>query len=167
MEQANQELVIILPESMENMPVRIIRDEATEELTVQVVTLPTPDDSPPSTDKRHTAIWHQNQYENIPLNDILWVEANGSYCHVHITRNRKFLLSFPLSQIQKALPKDTFIRVHRSFLVNINQIRSISGNCVVIENQYIKIGKEYRKEVLDQFIFLGVRNMPKEQGNNK
>lgn len=77
MEQANQELVIILPESMENMPVRIIRDEATEELTVQVLTLPTPDDSPSSIDKRHTTIWHQNQYENIPLNDILWVEANG------------------------------------------------------------------------------------------
>lgn len=68
------------------------------------------------------------------------------------------MVSFPLGHVQKSLPERIFMRIHRSFLVNINQIKYISGNCVVVNGTYLKIGKEYRKKVLSRFVFLGVRN---------
>ncbi|HIZ06196.1 MAG TPA: LytTR family transcriptional regulator [Candidatus Bacteroides avicola] len=157
MEKENQELVIILPENMENIPVRIIRNGHKEELIIKCIDQSSEENR--EDNHLHVAIYNHEHYDHLSMKDIFWVEATGSYCKIH-TKNGKYMISFPLGHIQKSLPEHIFLRIHRSFLVNINHIKQISGNCVVVNGSYLKIGKEYRKKVLDRFIFLGVRNKP-------
>lgn len=160
MEQTNQELVIILPEGMENTPVRIIRNERTEELCVNVVNLSEPKRYSSTAEVRHTFIWHQNEYECVSLNEIIWIEANGSYCHIHTTRKRTFTLSYPLARIEERLPQNQFIRIQRSFLVNIDHVKKLTGCSLIVDNRIFKIGDSYKKQVFSKFIFLGVHKSP-------
>lgn len=95
MEQTNQELVIILPEGMENTPVRIIRKEGVEELNVNIISFSEEKKHYLPQEKQHTFIWHQNAYERVSLDDIMWIEANGSYCQIH-TASKKYSLSHTL-----------------------------------------------------------------------
>ena len=161
MKQLNQEMVIILPKGMENIPVRVIYDDNTTELTVKLVSQPAKERTCMESENLHTAIYHQNRYEHVPMNEIEWIEANGSYCHVHTVKNRKITLSYPLRLVQNVLPEHTFIRIHRSYLINIDHIKFIDGNCVMMGGRFLKIGKEYQKRLLDRFVFLGVRHKPK------
>lgn len=158
MEQTNQELVIILPAGMENAPVRIIRNEGVEELRINVVNLSEPRSS--TTGIQHTLIWHQNEYERVSLNEIIWIEANGSYCRIHTTRKRTFTLSYPLARIEERLPTNQFIRIQRSFLVNINHVKKLVGSSIIIDNRVFKIGDSYKQQVLSKFIFLGIHKQP-------
>lgn len=158
MKETSQELIIVLPESMKDLPVRIICDEQETGLTVKVIGQPASQTR--EIESLHAVVYRQDRYEHLLMNEILWIEANGSYCHIHTANDRKITLSYPLKCIQEALPGGFFIRIHRSFLVNLEHVRYIIGNCVVVGKQMLKIGKEYRKEVLDRFIFLGVRNKP-------
>lgn len=159
----NQELVIILPEGMEDMPIRIICDERELGLSVKVINQSVNYGAYPESSKLHAAVYYQDRYEHLSMSEILWIEANGSYCHIHTAAHKRITLSYPLKHIQEALPTHAFIRIHRSFLVNIDHIRYIVGNSIAIGNKILKIGKEYRKEVLNRFIFLGVRNKPEEK----
>lgn len=162
MKQTNQELVIILPECMENMSVRIIYNENEAGLSAKVITRQANNETHRETMDLHTAIYHQDRYEHLPMYEILWIEANGSYCHIHTANNKKITLSYSLKCIQEALPAHAFIRIHRSYLVNIDHIRHIIGNSVAVGNKILKIGKSYRKEALERFIFLGIRHKPED-----
>lgn len=160
MEHTNQELVIILPEGMENVPVRIIRNEGTEELRVTIVNLSEPKRYSAITENKHTLIWHQNEYEHVPLDEIMWIKASGSYCQIHTTRKRTFTLSYPLIRIEERLPPNQFIRIQRSFLVNIEHVRKLTGSSLIVGDQVFKIGENYKEQVLSRFIFLGVHKQP-------
>lgn len=159
MGKESQQLVIILPKDMDKTPVRVIRNEENEELTVEFISQPSEEEDR-AANHQHVAIFKQYRYEVICMKDILWIEATGSYCKLHCAMDNTYLVYFPLCHVQKNLPEHIFMRIHRSYLVNINQVRYISGNCLVINKTYLKIGKEYRKKVLERFIFLGVRNKP-------
>lgn len=170
MKQTNQELVIILPEEMENIPVRIIRDEKTDELNVKIVSLAETRGkrSPPTLEKCHAFIWHQNEYEHLSLNEIMWIEANSSYCCIHATKDRKFTLAYPLARIEERLPKVQFIRIQRSYLVNIDHVKKLIGQSLIVDNHVLKIGDGYREQVLKEFIFLGVRaRQPQKMSKTK
>ncbi len=163
MKQANQELVIILPECMENMSVRIIHDEKETGLSVKVISLSTHSGTYMETGRLHTAVYQQDRYEHLPMSEILWIEADGNYCHIHTVSHKKITLSYPLKCIQAVLPSHAFIRIHRSYLVNIDHVRCIIGNSVALGNKMLKIGKGYRREVLSRFIFLGIRQKSEDR----
>ena len=167
MKQTNRELVIILPEGMEDVPVRIVRDEQVDELNIKIITSPEINRLSLPEEKRHALIWHKNEYKHVPLDEIMWIEANSSYCDVHVTGERKFTLSFPLARMEERLPKDQFIRIQRSYLVNISHVKSLIGHSLVVGKQVLKIGEGYKEKALDAFIFLGVRNRQPQKNNSK
>lgn len=160
MEQVNQELVIILPEGMDNVPVKIIRSEEEQEFNVILLNLSDTRDYPSMIEDRHALIWHQNEYERVSLNEIVWIEANGSYCCIHTTRKRTFTLSYPLARIEERLPKNMFVRIQRSFLVNINHVKKLTGCSLIVDSRVLKIGDSYKEQVFSKFIFLGVHKSP-------
>jgi two-component system LytT family response regulator len=75
------------------------------------------------------------QFERI--NSILYCEADQNYTHIFTTRGDSILVSKPLSYLEELLPLDSFFRIHKSYLVNMNFIKSYSrtdGFHVVLEN---------------------------------
>jgi len=86
------------------------------------------------------------------LKEILYAEADRNYCKV-FTENESYLLSVPLRNIEAQLPADQFIRVHRSFVVNLQKIDAISEyhEYLTIQSKQIPIARRSREEVVKRF----------------
>lgn len=89
------------------------------------------------------------KHKKILSENILYVEASGSYIHLQ-TPTERFTLSQNLSQFQKKTPLPDFVRIHRSFIVNINKIDSFEDSCVYIQNNKLPISDLYKKDFLSR-----------------
>lgn len=151
-----QLLVIILPEHLEELPVQIIRGAGYENLVLSVEQENNVSFS--ITNKRQYAfIWQQSDYLKVALDDILWIEAAGSYSVFHMAGSKSLMIAFHLAVVEKKLPQADFIRIHRSYIVNLRHVLSLVGNSLKIDDRLLVIGREYRTKLSDRFIFLGVR----------
>lgn len=65
-------------------------------------------------------------YQLEKVNAILYCEADQNYTKIFTVRGEQLLVSKPISYIEELLPVDTFYRIHKSFLVNMNFIKSYS-----------------------------------------
>ena len=89
----------------------------------------------------------------IRLKDIIWVEALGNYMQVHTGQDKYTILS-TMKDIASKLPSNEFIRIQRSFIVRLDQIKSIEDNYVVLPNKQIHIGKAYKENLNKQLNLL-------------
>lgn len=78
--------------------------------------------------------------------DILYMEAYGIYVKV-ATTNGQVVVNQMLSKIEENLPQLPFLRVHRSFLVNLNHLQRIESNDLWIGNHQVPIGVSYKDKV--------------------
>lgn len=91
----------------------------------------------------------------LPIEQIQWLSASGNYVEVHCGE-ASYLVRSTMQQLQRKLPADSFLRIHRSYIVNreaISQItgRSSGGGEVLLKNgQTLALSKKYRRE-LQQF----------------
>lgn len=152
-----QHLIIILPEKLADVPIQIIRSTSREQLTFNLHPAEDESTAPDRPEKRYSFIWRQNDYLKVALNEILWIEADRSYSNIHLSGDRTMTISFNLAVVERELPRNDFVRIHRSSIVNLQHVVSLSGNCLRIDNRLLTIGREYRNALLDRFIFLGVR----------
>lgn len=84
----------------------------------------------------------------INFTDIQYIEAFGNY--IKIFTDTMTLTPHTLSDFLVKLPDD-FVRIHKSFVINFNQLKLIDGNQIVLQNDVkLPIGKSYRKAVLDR-----------------
>ncbi|MGB3545693.1 MAG: response regulator [Saprospiraceae bacterium] len=88
---------------------------------------------------------HKERMVKIFLRDILYVEAERAYCKIK-TRDSDYLLSIALGRLEEQLRADDFMRVHRSYLVNLAQVDEIGDNYIAIGGKAIPIGKSHREE---------------------
>jgi len=88
----------------------------------------------------------------IKFSDIIYVEGLKDYVILRCPNSRVITLQ-TMKSLASKLPSDTFKRIHRSYIVNINQINAVMGNMIeVIEKgqaKHIPIGKNYREELLE------------------
>jgi len=154
-------LEIILPEALEDLPVRIVRGSGHKELVLGLAALDTESVFNTEFEQKYAFIWRQNDYLKASLDEILWIEADKSYSIIHLTGKRDLTVSFNIAVVKKRLPGTDFIQIHRSYIINIRHVESLMGNSLKIENIRLTIGREYRNTVFDRFIFLGVRRLGK------
>jgi DNA-binding LytR/AlgR family response regulator len=88
----------------------------------------------------------------INFNDILYIEGLKDYVKVFIKNDPKPILSIStLKLIESKLPESKFMRVHRSFIVNLNRIETIDRSRIVFGKEYIPVGDQY-KERFQEFL---------------
>jgi DNA-binding LytR/AlgR family response regulator len=80
------------------------------------------------------------------LNDIIYVEALASFTKV-FTSERVTVISESISELHTKLPQDTFLRIHKSYLVPLCKIIGISTKNVILENHKIPMGLSYRESI--------------------
>lgn len=80
--------------------------------------------------------------------EVLYIEADQKYVHIYTEQTKHFTL-LSLSKILESLPQSKFIRIHRSFIVNIDKIDSIEGNTVRIKEHKIPISKGQRDAFME------------------
>jgi len=78
--------------------------------------------------------------------DILYLKAEVDYVNV-VTKEKTILILDSLRHWEEKLLAFNFVRIHRSYIVNLDKIEKLSGNQVYIANATIPIGKVYRTEL--------------------
>ena len=90
---------------------------------------------------------HLNSMVKVDIKDILYIEAERNYCRIH-SKNKEYLLVMTLKEMDQKLPPKHFLRIHRSFIVNISQIREIANTHLVIGKKAVPISKTLKEELL-------------------
>ena len=81
----------------------------------------------------------------INFNDILYVEGLKDYVKVYINNDPKPILSLTsLKNLETKLPESKFMRVHRSFIVNLDKIATIERSRIVFGKAYIPVSEQYK-----------------------
>jgi DNA-binding LytR/AlgR family response regulator len=93
------------------------------------------------------------QAVKIMLKDILYVEAYGDYVSI-ITDKDRFVIHATMKGIEGKLPKDQFLRVHRSFKIQIEKISAMEDTLLVIGKKLIPIGESFRADLISHLKFL-------------
>lgn len=86
-------------------------------------------------------------FRKINCCDILFAEASGSYVHIQTT-DQRYTLSQNLAQFQRKTPMPFLIKIHRSFLVNVNQVDSFEESFIFIRNYKLPLSESHRSEFL-------------------
>jgi len=82
----------------------------------------------------------------IKINDIVFVESLRNYCRIKLIDSEITVLK-TLTSVQELLPESKFVRIHRSFLVNKDNITSVSPSKIEINHMTIPVGRKYKDEV--------------------
>lgn len=90
---------------------------------------------------------------NINLNSILWIEAYGDYVKINTDQKMLMILS-TLKGIEGKLPENQFVRVHRSFIVNIKRIDNIDPSNLQIGAKIIPISASHRDALINKINLL-------------
>lgn len=90
---------------------------------------------------------NRDKYERVEINDIRYVEADGSYSKV-VTRAGIYSVTVNLQTVYKKINHPLFLRVHRSYIVNIESITGFDNHHVFIDELTIPYSKTRKEELM-------------------
>ena len=97
--------------------------------------------------KDYILVKSEHRIHRLKYKDILYIQSMQAYVSYY-TQNDRILSLNRMKTLEEELPKNQFIRIHKSYIVSIPKIEVLEGNQVVIGKMKIPIGASYREEVL-------------------
>jgi two-component system LytT family response regulator len=85
----------------------------------------------------------------IKIDEIKYVQALGDYVSIY-TNNKHYTIHSTLKGMEEKLPKNKFYRLHRSYLVAIDQIETVEENTAYVGKQNLPIGEQFKKGLLQK-----------------
>jgi DNA-binding LytR/AlgR family response regulator len=76
--------------------------------------------------------------------DILFIEGSGNYVKIYTQNEKSLMVLDKLTELQEKLPAKQFIRVHKSFIINISHIQKIEGNMINLKDKVIPISATFK-----------------------
>ena len=89
----------------------------------------------------------------IIINDILLIEAKGDYINIK-TDSKNYIVHSTLKKIEEKLPKSKFLRIHRSYIINVSEIIDIEDNSVLIRQNVIPVSRSNKSELMKRINLL-------------
>lgn len=87
----------------------------------------------------------------LPHASIMWMEADGNYTTIHVDNQKRRVVRTPISELQEQLPERSFIRIHKSFLVNYKFVNEVRAGSLMIGTTELPIGRTYQDVVGQRF----------------
>ncbi|WP_310392344.1 LytTR family DNA-binding domain-containing protein [Hymenobacter sp.] len=103
----------------------------------------------PAPDADFTFVKVDTKLVRVAFDDVRYVEALGDYVHI-VTNQSKLIVYSTMKAVEEKFPGNRFVRVHRSFIVNINRIQALEDNSVIVEGKHIPVGQTYLRDVLQR-----------------
>ena len=88
--------------------------------------------------------------QQVEFSSIEYIESDRDYVVIHTAGSGKVSTQMTLKSIEELLPASTFVRVHRSFIVNIDKVRLIEQNCILFGGTLVPITEAYRDKFFQQ-----------------
>lgn len=95
----------------------------------------------------------------IRIDEIVYIESEGEYVRIHLQDGSKITTLYRIKNMEAKLPADRFMRIHRSYIVNLRAIKSyVRGRVYLSEQEFLPIGENY-KEPFQQYIGKTYKNI--------
>ena len=105
-----------------------------------------------SADKGVISVKADYKTQLVKVADIVYLESAGEYVRLHIEGSSTITTLFRLKNMETTLPADGFLRVHRSYIVNLKRIASYTKGRIFLDNgEYIPLGENYKERFLEYF----------------
>lgn len=89
-----------------------------------------------------------NKHHKIIVNDILFIESLKDYIKIHTINNKRIVSKYRISEIESELKEKSFLRVHRSYIINTDKISAFTVNDIEVNSTEIPIGASYKEKVV-------------------
>ena len=99
-------------------------------------------------------VWHNESYQLVLYREIAFLEASSDYSFIHFRDGKKWLVVYPMKNVLEHLPSTQFLRISRSFTVNLDCVTRFLGNMVYIGERDFLISPAYRETLWSCFTFL-------------
>jgi DNA-binding LytR/AlgR family response regulator len=99
---------------------------------------------------KYLTIRADRKFYKINFDDLVYIEGQKAYVTFH-TSIKKITALASLKELEEALPKNQFIRIHKSYIVAIREINSLEGNMIEINDTQLPVGKSYKEAVMKLF----------------
>jgi two-component system LytT family response regulator len=99
----------------------------------------------------HIFIKVDKKMMKISIEEILFVEGMKEYIKI-VTPDKTYITHKSLSSLSEELPADRFLRIHKSYVIALNKVKSIEGNRIQIQSYTIPIGRNYSKDVKNKIL---------------
>jgi DNA-binding LytR/AlgR family response regulator len=97
----------------------------------------------------HIFVKSDSKYVRLSYDEILYIEAFADYVKIYIGEDKRIITLQTMKNMEATLPSDKFARVHRSYIVALNKVESLSGSEVNVANKQIPIGKNYKEAFME------------------
>ena len=139
-------IVVTVPKEMEGLSVEMVIDENIKELMVQIVENNKVVNTLYERKPMHLFIKDRECEHIIQINSIKLIKGERQYCKIVLAK-RNILIAKSLSSIQQSLPDGQFVRIHKSYIVNMNYATVPKGNFLLVDGEPIPIGRGYKKNI--------------------
>ena len=110
-----------------------------------------PISKPTGAEQGYFFIKSDGQFIKIKLDDVLFFESEKDYVFIY-TEQKRYLTLLSLKQLEKELPPERFLRVHRSFLVSLEKVELVDGNQLVIKDKRIPVSRSLQETIFNTLI---------------
>ena len=99
-------------------------------------------------DKSVISVHADRKTHLVKLANIVYLESAGEYVRLHLSDGTKLVTLFRLKNMENALQSSQFMRVHRSYIVNLAHITGYTKGRIFLSNEdYIPIGENYKEQI--------------------
>lgn len=110
-------------------------------------------------DKEYLSVKADYKVSLVKISEIVYLESEGEYVRLHLADGSTITTLFRLKNMETALPSDSFMRVHRSYIVNLRRIKAyVKGRIFLSDTEYLPIGENY-KEAFQGYIERNFTNL--------
>lgn len=106
-------------------------------------------DKETKSEKDFTFVKADRKNHKVLFSEIIYVESIKDYIKIHAI-NKKLVVKQTLSSFENELPAEDFIRIHRSFIVNLNYITAYTAHDIEINSIELPIGISYKQKVFEK-----------------
>lgn len=99
-------------------------------------------------DNDYIFVKNDKQLKKIYFKEILFIESMENYAVIQTIASKEVVYT-TLKQLYESLPQTAFQQVHRSYIVNINQVKAIDGNQLNIHSYKIPVARNMRDKIYD------------------
>ncbi|MBS1653882.1 MAG: response regulator transcription factor [Bacteroidetes bacterium] len=94
---------------------------------------------------KYLFVYAEYRLIKIPLTDILYIESLQDYCKIHIEKDKPVLTLMPLKKLLEKLPASQFKRIHRSYIIPVDRVKSVL-------NRKVQLGDSIELPVSDSYL---------------
>ena len=94
----------------------------------------------------------KGQVVRIKFDDILYIEGMNNYVGINTKKGEKIMTLMNMKSFEESLPKEKFIRIHKSYIISVDSVTVIEGNNAVLGKLTVPVGVTYKDALEKSFI---------------